>query len=66
MQAKFGAFPSVGGGSSANVQTEILFFYVSYNIIAVTVDIQAAFEDVLVSHVILMAQLLPSTSTVLY
>ena len=26
----------------------------------------AAFEDVLVCHVILMAQLLPSTSTVLY
>ena len=30
------------------------------------VDIQAAFEDVLVCHVILMAQFLLSTSTVLY
>ena len=35
-------------------------------VIAVTVDIQAAFEDVLVCHVILMAQFLPSASTVLY
>jgi len=35
-------------------------------VIAVTVDIQAAFEDVLVCHVILMAQFLPSISTVLY
>ena len=35
-------------------------------VIAVTVDIQEAFEDVLVCHVILMAQFLLSTSTVLY
>jgi len=34
--------------------------------VTTSVDIQAAFEDVLVCHVILMAQFLPSTSTVLY